>query len=380
MTNKKNFQKIENKIKSLIKKRDVIYSPKFSKIESVKVTKTIKSTFVSTSNVLQSDLIKRLRLFTGSKYIIPTNTGTAALHISLKSIGLKKNDEVLVPTFTFIGTVNSIRYMDANPHFIDSEKNHPNIDVQKLENYLIENCYKKKNYTYNKKTNRRIFCIIAVHVYGYPVNIKKLKKIAKKNNIYLIEDAAEALGSFIDGKHVGNFGDMSILSFNGNKIITSGGGGSILTNNKKLYNIAKNLANVCKNYDDEFSHNSVGFNYLMPNLNASLCSAQLLNIKKILYEKKKLFLNYNKTFKNQNFLNILKSNNGIANYWYICFVLNNEKSRNLLQIFLKKKGIKTIKPWKLIHEHSFYKRFPKMNLKNAKLINKKILIFPSSLD
>ena len=210
------------------------------------ITKGLKSGYVSTSGKDIQTFEDKISNFTRSKYAISTISGTAALHIALKILGVKNNEEVLLPSFAFVAAANAILYNSAIPHFVDCELNQFGIDPIKLEKYLKKNTIVKKNKCINVKTNRIIKAIIIVHIFGHPAKIKKLLKVAKKFKLKVVEDAAEALGSVHLKKHVGTFGDVGVLSFNGNKIITTGMGGMILTNSKKLASLSKHLISTSK--------------------------------------------------------------------------------------------------------------------------------------
>ena len=222
------------KKKKLRKNYLPLHEPNISKKDEIEVMKGIKSGFVSTAGPDILKFEKKLKKITKSKFVISTINGTSALHIGLKVLGVKYNDEVLVPSISFVASANAILYNYAIPHFVDSETDHFGVDPYKLEEYLKKNTFIKKNLCINKKTKKIIRALIVVHVFGHPAKILKTISIARKYKIKVLEDAAEALGSLYNGKQVGTFGDIGVLSFNGNKIITTGVGGAILSNKKKL--------------------------------------------------------------------------------------------------------------------------------------------------
>ena len=240
-----------NLIVKLIKKvigrgRHQLHEPLFSNKELKYLTNTIKQNFVSTAGKYVNKFEEKVKLYTKAKFAIAVVNGTQAIYISLKVSGVKENEEVLVPALTFIGTANAVSYLGAKPHFIDSHINNFGIDCVKLEKYLKSTTRFKGSRCVNKQTGNIISAIIPVHVFGHPCNIQSVIKIAKKYNLKVIEDAAEALGSFHKKRHLGTFGDLGCFSFNGNKIITTGGGGMVVTNNKKIAKKGKHLTTTAK--------------------------------------------------------------------------------------------------------------------------------------
>ena len=230
--------------------------------------------------------------------------GTCALQLALSLAGVKKNDEVLVPALTFVATANAVIHAGGIPNFIDSEIETLGICPIKLEKYLCKIAIIKNNSCFNKITGRKIAAIVPVHVFGHPVKLKKLLVISKKFKIKMVEDASESLGSFYKKKHTGTFGLLGVLSFNGNKIITCGGGGAILTNNSSLAKKAQHLSTTAKvKHPWEYVHNDIGYNFRMPNVNAAILLAQLEQIDRKLKIKKKIFKRYDDA------LNILKVQN-----------------------------------------------------------------------
>ena len=292
MTNTKLAKNLVNKISKISKKKKLkLHEPNITNIEKKYINEALNSTYVSTYGNLTTIFEDKIKKYTGNKFAIATINGTSALHLSLLTSDVKVNDEVLVPTLTFVGTINAIKYCSAIPHFIDSDPQTLGVDPKLLENWLEKIALIKNRKCYNKITGREIKALIAVHVFGHPCEIDKICNICKKFNIKLIEDAAGALGSFYKRVHVGNFGIAGILSFNGNKILTTGGGGIILTNNYKFAIKARLLANTSKeNHKWDFLHSCIGYNYRLPNLNAALGLAQLEKLNKYLISKRNLYI------------------------------------------------------------------------------------------
>ena len=359
-----------------------LHEPTFSKYEKFFTNLCLKEGFVSSVGRFVDEFEKKIKTLTGSKHAIAVVNGTSALQIALKLSNVKSNDEVLVPSITFIGTVNSIIYNNAIPNFVDSELNSFGIDPFKLEKYLQNNCVIKRNLCFNKKTKRFIKAIIIVHVFGHSAEISQLKRISKRFRLKIIEDAAEALGSFNKKKHLGTFGDFGIISFNGNKTITTGGGGVILTNSQYLAKRAKHLTTTAKLIHKwEYVFDETGYNFRLPNINAALGLAQLKKLKEMINNKRKLFKNYKKHFKGDEEIKILEEpKNCKSNYWLQTIVLGN-KLKKYKNSIIKKGNLSNIgmRPcWKPLHTLKHLKKYPKMNLNNAEEIYERIINIPSS--
>ena len=254
----------------------------------------IITNWISTSGKYIGKFEKKLCEFTKSKNAIACINGTAALQISLKIVGVKNEDEVIVPTLTFIAPVNAIKYNNAIPVFMDADQTH-NLDINKTIDFIKNNTFFKKRFSYNKKSKRRISALIPVHVWGNAVNLEKLISLCKKKNIKIVEDASESLGTFytegkLKGKHTGTVGDVGCISFNGNKIITTGGGGVILTNNNSYAKKARYLISQAKNDTLNFVHNEIGYNFKLTNIHAAIGLGQLEKIDYYLKKKKKLII------------------------------------------------------------------------------------------
>ena len=362
--------------------RHFLHEPHFCGNEWKYVKKTLDDNYVSSIGSFVDKFEDQIKKFTKSKYAISVVNGTEALHLGLVACGVKNNDEVFVPTITFAGTANAITYSGAVPHFVDSELETLGIDPIKLEKYLKEISIKKGKFYFNKKTNRRISAIIPVHVFGNICQIDKILKIAKKYNLIVIEDAAEALGSFFHNKHSGTFGMVGCFSFNGNKILTTGGGGAIITNNKLLAKKIKHLSTTAKINDPwEYIHDAIGYNFRMPNLNAALGSAQLENLNKFLQAKRKLFNIYEKEFKLVEDIRIVKEKKfSKSNYWLNTIFIKNLsiKKRNQILKFAHKNNFFLRPVWRPLHTLKHFKKMPKMHIDVATKIYKSCINLPSS--
>ena len=377
------YKAISNQIlKNFNSKKLKLHEPVFSKIEKKNLENCIDNGFVSTSSngFFIKKLESQIKRFTKSRYAICTINGVSGIHASLLALDFKKDEEILVPSLTFVATVHPILYLGAIPHFVEVEEENFGICPNKLERYLELNSYKKGQNFYNKTTNRKIKGIIAVHVFGNPCDIIKIKRIAKKYNLKLVEDSTEALGSFYKKRHLGTFGDTGVFSFNGNKIITSGGGGVVITNNKKIYKKISSLVSNSKvPHNWEYIHNQVGYNYRMPNLNAALASAQFNKLKKILKIKKNIFKNYKKIFAQYTEVALLKpTKNSSSNNWLNTLIIKDNKIKkdNFIKYLYKKKIF--VRPiWKPLHTLKHLKKFPKMNLSITNKIYEIAISLPS---
>ena len=343
---------------------------------------TLKQNFFSANGRFVLKFEDKIKKITKAKYAIAVINCTEAIHITLKACGIKKGDEILVPSLTFIGTVNPISYLGATPHFIESSLDDFGVDCDKLEKYLSSIAVKKKNKLINKITKKVIKAIIPVHVFGHPCKIDHLQKIAKKFNLIIIEDAAAALGSFYKKKHLGTFGTAGCISFNGNKIATSGGGGVVITNNKALAKKIYHLTTTSKQkHKWEYLHDGIGYNHRMSNLSAALGLAQLENLNRFLKYKRKLYKKYNKAFKFFKKARIFKEpKNSKSNYWLQTLILDKKYSylKNKILKETNKNYIFTRPAWKLISELAPYKKNQKMLLPVAKEIYNRVINLPSS--
>lgn len=363
------------------KKPFFLHEPSLGQIEKKYLNNCLSSKMISTAGYFTKKFEEDLKKFTKAKYALTLINGTSALHLSIISLGIKKNEEILLPSLTFVATGNSILYNNSIPHFIDVEDN-LTIDFDKLEIYLKKISKMKNGKCYNKKTGRYIRAIIPMHTFGHVCDVKKLKRLSKNFNLFIIEDAAEALGSFQKKKHAGTFGDVGILSFNGNKILTTGMGGAILTNNQKIYFKAKHLAATAKVQSKwDYIHDELGYNYRLPSLNASLGCAQLKKIHILLQNKRKLFKKYQLSFSKLEFIKILKEPIGNkSNYWLQTVILN-KSHKHLLKPILQKcyeEKIYLRPSWKPLHRLNFFKNYPKMNLDNTNSLFERVINLPSS--
>lgn len=356
--------------------------PSFNGNEWLYLKECLDSTFVSSVGKFVDKFETELASFTGAKRAVAVVNGTAALQIALKLAGVKEKDEVLIPALTFVATANAVVYCGATPHFIDSESHTLGVDAAKLREYLIINTEQRAGQCINRGTEKVIRALVPMHTFGHPVDLDGIMAVANDFNIMLVEDAAESLGSYYQGQHTGTFGIMGTLSFNGNKTITTGGGGAILTNNIELARHAKHLTTTAKiPHAWEYRHDEVGFNYRMPNLNAALGCAQLEQLPDMLVSKRELFKRYKNTFSNVGGLNLVSEPEHCnSNYWLQTLLLNNESSsqRDAILKATNDAGYMTRPAWILINELNPYKECPRMDLTCALSLVSRLINIPSS--
>ncbi len=325
---------------------------------------------------------KDLAAFTGINHVIAAVNGTAALHIAYLLAGIKTNDEVLVPTLTFVGTVNPLSYCGAIPHFIDSEAQTLGINAVVLDDYLKEITEIHQQTCINKITGRRIRALCVMHTLGHPVDLDPLVALCEKYHLTLIEDAAEALGSLYKNKHVGHHGLISTLSFNGNKTITTGGGGAILTNHPTLAKKAKHLTTTAKlPHRWAFHHDEVGYNYRLPNINAALGCAQLEQAAAFIEVKRILAHHYQQLFSQIEHITCIKEPiYAKSNYWLNAVLLDDTRAhlRDVLIEALHQKNIMARPLWELQHTLPMYAHCPRMPLPIADNLSKRLIKLPSS--
>jgi dTDP-4-amino-4,6-dideoxygalactose transaminase len=287
-----------------------------------------------------------------------------------------------MPALTFVATANAAVYCNANPHFVDSEESTFGIDAGKLNEYLLANSELKGGLCVNKNTGRIIRALVPMHVFGHPSNLSDLVQVARDFRLVLVEDAAESLGSYYKGQHTGTFGLLGTLSFNGNKTITTGGGGAVLTNSAELAKQAKHLTTTAKiSHAWEYRHDQVGYNYRMPNLNAALGCAQIEQLPNKLAVKRKLFEKYREAFENFSGVSLFKEpQNCSSNYWLQTLLLDTDKTDELESILHATNiaGYITRPAWSLLSELDPFKKFPHADLSAAQLISRRIINIPSN--
>jgi len=359
-----------------------LHEPLFAGNEWEYVKECLDTGWVSSVGKFVDRFENDLAKYTGVKRAIAVVNGTAALHICLKLIGIEIGDEVLIPTMTFVATANAVSYCGAIPHFVDIEEKTLGIDPHKLGNYLDSIAEIKPEGCWNRQTGRWIKAIIPVHTFGHPVDLDALEEICKHFKLTMIEDAAESLGSFYKGEHTGNRGRVSAVSFNGNKILTTGGGGAILTQDDALANLAKHITTTAKlPHKWAFNHDQVGYNYRMPNLNAAVGCAQLEQLPELLIKKRKLANKYAEIFQKVEGLKFfIEPDFAQSNYWLNILLLDEDyaEQRDQLLELTNQNGIMTRPVWTLMHQLPMFKDFPRMDLSMAESLAARMINIPSS--
>ena len=382
---------IIERIDSLLRKNSediYLHEPYFLETNALEYFKDcIDSGWVSSSGKWVSKFENAIAKQTGSKNVIAVSNGTNALRLSLFVLGVKPNEEVLIPPLSFVATANSVSHLGAYPHFIDIESKSLGMCPFALEKRLNQIALKKGDNVFNKHTGRRIAAVIPVHIFGLPADLFQIKKICTEWNLPIVEDAAEALGSKLYSSkqdfHCGCIGDLGILSFNGNKIITTGGGGAILTNNDQFAKLARHLSTTAKlDHQWEFIHDRVGWNDRLPNLNAALGVSQIEKLNERLRLKRLLHKKYIDIFYDIEELEIMQeTNNSKSNYWLTTLRLLNENSEKLKEQILKRAHNSRIflRPsWKLLSQLPMYNTCQAGDLKEALNQSKRLINLPSS--
>jgi perosamine synthetase len=337
-----------------------LYQPHVSKNQKKYVIDCLDSNWISSKGKYVELFEKSFSKFTNSKFSIAVSNGTVAIHLALMAIKIKKEDEILVPSFTYIAPVNAISYVGAKPVFVDTDLFDLQMDISDLE----------------KKITKRSRAILAVHVYGQPGNLEKIKKIANKFNLILIEDCAEALGSEFKEKKVGSFGDIATYSFYGNKTITTGEGGMVTTNKSSIFKRAIKLKSQGLSKNREYWHEIIGYNFRMTNICSAIGLAQIENLDFILEKKRKIAKFYEKNLTDLPLRVHQQSENSVHSFWLCSIILDDFRKRNKLRIFLKDQGIETRPFFSPVHKMEMYKKNGEI-LPNAELIHKKGINLPS---
>lgn len=360
----------------------VLHEPSFLGNEWQYLKDCLDSTFVSSVGKFVDRFEADLVTYTGAKHAVAVVNGTAALHIALKLAGVKAGDEVLVPALTFVATANAVTYCGATPHFVDSELRTLGMDAGKLRNYLAVHTDQHAGSCVNRETGKPIRALVPMHTFGHPTDLDGLLALARDFNITLVEDAAESLGSFYRGRHTGTFGLLGTLSFNGNKTITTGGGGALLTDNPEIAKHAKHLTTTAKlPHPWEYRHDEIGYNYRLPNLNAALGCAQLEQLPSMLAAKRQLFDRYQSAFSAVMGAKLMvEPPHCESNYWLQTLVLDPDRvdQRDAILRATNKSGLMTRPAWTLLNELEPYTGYPSMELGNARSLAQRLINLPSS--
>jgi aminotransferase in exopolysaccharide biosynthesis len=376
-------EKIVSFIKQTFNQQDSfipLHEPRFYGNERKYVLDAIDSTFVSSVGEYVNRFEKMMAETAGTKYAVATVNGTAALHIALLMAGVEKDTEVLTQNFTFVATTNAISYIGATPHIIDIEESALGMSPKKLKERLEEVVEMRGDLPFNKQTGKRISACVPMHTFGFVSLIEEIIEICNHYNIKVVEDAADCIGSTLNGKPAGSFGLLGTFSFNGNKTITCGGGGAIVTNNEALAKRAKHITTTSKvPHKYKYNHDEVAYNYRMPNLNAAMACAQLEMLPEFIQNKRELANLYANFFKELNITFITEREGTEANYWLNAILLNNLEQRDEFLEFTNSNNVMTRPGWELMHTLEMYKDSPKGDLSNSIDIYNKLVNIPSSV-
>lgn len=373
---------IVNAIQSVVGASAALHEPRFNGNEWKYLKECLDSNFVSSVGKFVDRFESDLATYIGAKHVVAVINGTSALHVALRLAGVKPDDEVLIPALTFIATANAVSYCGAIPHFIDSEERTLGLDPHALREYLQSASEIRNGQCINRNTSRVIRAVVPVHTFGHPVDIEGMMAVAQDFHLSLVEDAAESLGSAYRGRHTGTFGQMGTLSFNGNKTITTGGGGAIITNDSVLAKHAKHLTTTAKiSHRWNYEHDEVGYNYRLPNINAALGCAQLEQLSGFLEKKRELFKRYELAFANVPRVQVIAESTGCSsNYWLQTLMLDESIADRKDDILTATNdaGLQARPVWMPLHKLVSYQGCPKMELPVAESLEQRLINLPSN--
>jgi perosamine synthetase len=358
-----------------------LHEPIFVGNERRNVLEAIDSTFVSSVGKFVDQFEEMIRDYTGAKFAIATVNGSAALHISLLLSGVNKNDLVITQPFSFVATCNCISYVGAEPIFVDIDRNTLGLCASKLEAFLSENAVVLNGQCFHKASGKRIAACVPMHTFGHPVEIEKISNICQQFNIALIEDSAESIGSKYINKHTGTFGKFGAFSFNGNKTITCGGGGVIITDDEKLGKLAKHITTQAKvPHRWEFKHDYIGYNYRMPNINAALACAQLEKLDVFVANKRQLAKSYKTFFETTSKATFIEEpENSKSNYWLNAILLKDVEERDAFLKYTNDNGVMTRPAWGLLNKLPMFNHCVCDNIDTAIEMEARLVNIPSSV-
>lgn len=357
-----------------------LHEPYFAGNEKAYLNECVDSTFVSSVGKFVDKFETEIARFTGAKYAVATVNGTAALHVALLMAGVEKDDEVITQALTFVATCNAISYIGAQPVFVDVDRSTMGMSPEKLKHFLTNQTQMVNGTCINKATKKRIKAVVPMHTFGFPIDLEALQDVCGPYGLKIVEDAAESLGSYQKTRHTGTQGLLGTLSFNGNKTITTGGGGMIITNDKDLAKKAKHITTTSKKpHQWNFYHDEIGYNYRMPNVNAALGCAQLEKLPEILVSKRNLASKYNAFFEGRAPHFMTEPKNTKANYWLNAIILDDPKDRDNFLRTTNDAGVMTRPIWNLMSNLPMYKEAQKGNLENSTWLEERVINIPSSV-
>lgn len=373
--------KIVEFVRNIYQTNDFIplHKPTFDGNEQKYLLETIKSTFVSSVGKFVDEFESKIEAYTGTEKAVATVNGTAALHAALYMAGVKPGDFVMTQALTFVATCNALHHMGAEPIFVDVSSVSLGLCPKAMDEFLSQNAHVIDNVCIHKSSKRIIRAVVPMHTFGHPVELDELMTVCQKWNILLVEDAAESLGSFYKGKHTGTFGDFGAVSFNGNKIITTGGGGMVLCKTAELGARTKHVTTTAKvPHPYEFFHDEAGFNYRMPNINAALGCAQMEVLEQYLAQKRVLAHRYQEFFTQTDFKFFVEPEYAKSNYWLNAVVCPSVQARDEILKQTNEAGVMTRPIWKLMHRLPMFKDAPRGDLLQSERIEAHLINLPSS--
>ena len=358
-----------------------LHAPYFGGKEREYLIECIDSTFVSSVGPFVDRFERDMCAITGAQFAIAAVNGTAALHMAMIVAGVERDDEVLSQALTFVATANAISYIGAKPVFLDVDKDTLGLSPQAVRQFLEKETFQnERNECINKRTGKRIKACVPMHTFGFPMKIHELLDLCNQYNIVLIEDAAESLGSFVGEQHTGTIGHIAAFSFNGNKTVTSGGGGAIVTNDETWAKRAKYLTTTAKvPHAWDFYHDEIGYNYRMPNINAALACAQLEQLPQILKNKRETASFYQEELTKQGVHVVTETPNTTANYWLNTIILNSKEERDAFLQFSNDKGVMTRPIWTLMNRLPAFQNSQTDSLENSIWLEERVVNIPSSV-
>jgi len=358
-----------------------LHAPHFGGNEKKYLNECIDTTFVSSVGEFVDRFEKNIATYTGAKKAVVCVNGTNALHMSMMLVGVKRDDEILTQALTFIATCNAISYIGAYPVFIDVDRDTMGLSPDAMKNWLAKNAEIKNNQCYNKNTGRRVKACVPMHTFGHPCKIDEIADLCKEYHIELVEDAAESIGSYYKGQHTGTFGKIGCLSFNGNKTMTTGGGGMMLFQNEEIADYAKHITTQAKvPHRWNFVHDHIGYNYRMPNINAALGCAQLEQIDTILSNKRDTAKKYKEYFKNISDIEFFNEPiNCKSNYWLNVILLKDKKAQQEFLEYTNDHGVMTRPIWELMNRLEMFKNCETDDLKNTQWFVDRVVNIPSGV-
>lgn len=358
-----------------------LHAPLFIGNEKKFLNECIDSTYVSSVGKFVDRFEEMVANYTGTKKAVVCVSGTNALHMAMMLVGVERGDEVLTQALTFIATCNAISYIGAHPVFIDVDKETLGLSPDAIKKWLIKNAEVRSGECYNKNTGRRVKCCVPMHTFGHPMKIDELVDICNEYHIELVEDAAESIGSFYKGRHTGTFGKVGAISFNGNKTITTGGGGMLLFQDEELGKFAKHLTTQAKvPHRWEFIHDHIGYNYRMPNINAALGCAQMENLELYVENKRETAKKYQEFFSHISEIDFFTEPADCrSNYWLNAIILKDRKAQQAFLAYTNENGVMTRPVWELMHRLEMFKDCEKDGLKNTIWLEERIVNIPSSV-